>query len=79
MISGPQSRAARGLLGISQMELAKAAGVSERAIVKFEAGKKKTQASTKMVIRMALESMGVEFIGDRGLQLKAGSDPESSP
>jgi transcriptional regulator with XRE-family HTH domain len=57
-----QIRGARGLLGWSQTELAKAAGLSEPTIKRFETGhgaKVSEAAVAKMVA--ALEAAGVEF------------------
>ena len=67
MISIPQIRAARGLLGWSQIELARAAGLSEPTVKRAE-GTGKPSASVEAVDRMraALEAAGVVFIDEYG-------------
>lgn len=64
-ISGPQCRAARGLLGWSLDGLAVASEVAKRTLVSFEAGSA-CRSSTIQAIRAALESAGVEFIPENG-------------
>ncbi|HEY8066248.1 MAG TPA: helix-turn-helix domain-containing protein [Methylosinus sp.] len=62
-----QARAARGLLGWSQEQLAEAAGLSHPTVKRFETGKGanvSTDAVAKM--RAALEAGGVEFIAENG-------------
>ena len=72
MSSIAQIRGARGLLGWSQAELAKAAGLSEPTIKRFETSQ--TNVSEIAVAKMvaALETAGVEFTnGDQpGVRLK---------
>lgn len=59
-ISPAQSRAARGLLGWSQQDLATAAGLkSWRTIQRFESGERVPRAVADIVT--ALETAGVEF------------------
>lgn len=60
-----QIRAARGLLGISQSELAATAGVSLITVKRAEAGEA-TREGTGAAIRQALERKGVEFIEENG-------------
>jgi transcriptional regulator with XRE-family HTH domain len=67
MMTVPQARAARGLLGWSQTELAAAAELSLPTVKRFETGRGATvspEAVEKM--RLALESAGVEFIAENG-------------
>jgi transcriptional regulator with XRE-family HTH domain len=62
-----QVRAARGLIGWSQTELAEAAGLSLPTVKRFETDngvKVSDDAISKMVA--ALESAGVEFIPENG-------------
>lgn len=61
-----QCRAARALIGMTQTELAEAAGFGLSTIVDFE--KERRIVSTTAHIRMleALESAGVEFIAENG-------------
>ncbi len=69
-----QCRAARALIGMTQTELADAAGFGLSTIVDFE--KERRIVSTTAQIRMleALEEAGVEFIaensGGAGVRLK---------
>ncbi|MBB3772043.1 transcriptional regulator with XRE-family HTH domain [Angulomicrobium tetraedrale] len=65
-----QVRAARALLGWSQDDLAKAAGVSGPTVKRIEPGEGMLRTSDEIVskIRRAIEAAGIEFI-----------DPESPP
>lgn len=54
-------RAARGLLGLSQADLAKAAGVSRPMVVDFERETKPPSARTRERLRVGLEERGVVF------------------
>lgn len=65
-ISGNQITAARGLLGITQAELAEAAGLSMETIFKFEAGKSYPYASSLEKILSELERRGIEFTNGSG-------------
>jgi transcriptional regulator with XRE-family HTH domain len=71
-ISPAQSRGARGLLGISQGELASASGVSLRTIQHFEMGQRQPIPATLGAMQGALEAAGVEFTnGDEpGVKLR---------
>jgi transcriptional regulator with XRE-family HTH domain len=60
-----QSRAARGLIGWSQQQLAGAASVSLATIQLFETNKREPIPNNLTAIRRALESAGVEFIPAR--------------
>ena len=63
MIFAPEIRAARGLLGWSQLELAEAAGVGVATVRRLEgAGKVRGSAEVIWKIQTALEVAGVEFI-----------------
>ncbi|MDE3176820.1 MAG: helix-turn-helix transcriptional regulator [Pseudomonadota bacterium] len=66
MASIAQIRGARGLLGWSQPQLAKAADLSEPTIKRFETGL--TNVSEAAIAKMvsALEAAGVEFIAENG-------------
>lgn len=76
-ITARQCRAARGLLGISQRELAEAASVSLSAILDFETGTRNPRPATLAALRRAFEDAGVAFIpingGGQGVRLK---DPD---
>ena len=65
-ITREQSRAARGLVNMSQPKLAKELGVSPSTIANFERGARKPYRKTLARIREALEAAGVLFIdGDQ--------------
>jgi len=65
-ISPPQCRAARGLLGWTQQQLADHAGVGTVAINQLENGTSQPRRATLDVIRRAFEISGVEFIDENG-------------
>jgi transcriptional regulator with XRE-family HTH domain len=60
-----QSRAARGLLGWSQQQLADGASVSLATIQLFETNKREPIPNNLTAIRRSLEDGGVEFIPAR--------------
>jgi transcriptional regulator with XRE-family HTH domain len=64
MFTGPQCRAARGLLNWSIARLAEAAGVSWRTVQRAEAseGVPRMHIATLEKIQAALEAAGVELI-----------------
>lgn len=66
IVSVAQIRAARGLIGWSQVALAKAAGVSEPTIKRIEGGKASVSDDTRSAIRAALEAAGVIFVEENG-------------
>jgi transcriptional regulator with XRE-family HTH domain len=70
------SRAARGLLDITQEQLAAAAGVDVETIRRFERGDQRPYQTTLAKIREALERRGIEFTngGSPGVRLR----PENS-
>ena len=61
-ISPIQCRAARGILGWSQSDLASRAGVSTPTVSVFETGKRETHSNNLAAIRRALEDAGVEIL-----------------
>lgn len=61
-----QCRAARALIGMSQDELATAAGVAKRTIASFEAEGRRPYARTVAALREALEAAGAEFLDPNG-------------
>ena len=74
MISIPQIRAARGLLGWSQTRLAEEAGLSLPTVKRYEtASTVKVSQEAITLIQRALEAAGVEFLnhGQPGVRLKA--------
>jgi transcriptional regulator with XRE-family HTH domain len=66
MISAAQCRAARGLLGWTQYELAQRARVGIVTIHQVETGVTRPRRSTLDVIRRAFETGGAEFIAENG-------------
>jgi DNA-binding XRE family transcriptional regulator len=70
MITGRQIRAARGLLDMSRDELAKAAGLTKQGISKIEDGSVQPRAGTLADIVRVFNEQGVEFKGDRGVELR---------
>uniref|UniRef100_Q07NQ9 Putative transcriptional regulator, XRE family n=1 Tax=Rhodopseudomonas palustris (strain BisA53) TaxID=316055 RepID=Q07NQ9_RHOP5 len=57
-------KAARQVLDISQNDLAKAAGISERSIRKLESFDSDTTVRTIEAVQRALEDCGVIFLGE---------------
>lgn len=72
-ISPAQVRAARALLNLSQAELAKRAGVSQRSISGYEAETSQLMRANLAAVRQALEQAGITFTnGDEpGVRMKA--------
>jgi len=66
MVTPEQCRAARGLLGWSQQELAKKAHVGVVTVHQLEAAGSQPRPATLEVIRRAFESAGIEFIDENG-------------
>ena len=65
-----QLRAARGLLGWSQAELAARAGLSLPTVKRVEAGTgPRVSDEARAKLQRALEAAGVEFIGENGEEL----------
>ncbi len=65
-ITPKQCRAARGLLSISQQDLAKMANVGLSTIRSFESEKSTPIANNIKAIQVALEQAGIQFI-DNGV------------
>jgi transcriptional regulator with XRE-family HTH domain len=82
MISVAQIRAARGLLGWSQDQLADGAGLSVPTVKRMEAQSAiRVSDDARNAVRRALEKAGVEFIeengGGAGVRLKKRSRSKS--
>lgn len=65
-ITPAQSRAARGLLGWSQMDLSDASKTATKTIADFERGARTPYPRTLEDVQGALEKAGVEFIAQNG-------------
>ena len=80
MITGPQMRAARALLGFDQRQLAQAAGLSLPTIQRMEANNGVVRGNVDSLMKLvdALAAGGIELIGEganssghgRGVRLK---------
>ena len=66
-MTGNQLQAARALLGLTQAQVAEAAGISIPTVKRAE-GAGQISASTEAIaaIRVALEAAGVEFLAENG-------------
>ncbi|MFT5394112.1 MAG: putative transcriptional regulator [Gammaproteobacteria bacterium] len=81
MISAPQLKAARALLGIDQRMLAEAAGLSVPTIQRMEGSAGQVRGNVESLVKVveALERLGIELLGEssisqgvgRGVRLKA--------
>ena len=70
-LTAAQCRAARGLVGWSQQQLATASKVAKPTIANFEAGKSTPYDRTAKDLVAALEAAGVEFTnGDDSLGVR---------
>lgn len=65
MVTSSQIRAARAALGWTAVQLAAAAGVASKTILRLESepGVPQTTTGTLSKIQFALEAAGIEFIG----------------
>jgi predicted transcriptional regulator len=74
MITGPQMRAARALLGIDQKQLAERAGVSLPTIQRMEAseGTVRGVIDTLTKVVEAFDRAGVELISDNAISREGG-------
>jgi transcriptional regulator with XRE-family HTH domain len=61
-----QSRAARGLLQMTQAELAQAAGLGQSTVIDFERERRQVAPASVAAIRAALEQAGVIFVEPNG-------------
>ncbi|WP_417583415.1 helix-turn-helix transcriptional regulator [Pelagibacterium sp.] len=59
-----QIRAARGLVGWSQQDLAKKTGISRRSIMAIETSSAAARASTLKCIEQVFDEAGVEFLNE---------------
>lgn len=81
MVTAGQLRAARGLIGWSQQDLAEKAEVGRATIADFEAGKRAPYSTTLARLQETLTAAGVEFIpengGGAGVRLRKGGGIDS--
>jgi transcriptional regulator with XRE-family HTH domain len=70
MIASAQIRAARGLIGWSQKDLAKATGLSLAAVNNLERNVGAPRVQTLLFVQQALERAGVEFTESSGVRLR---------
>lgn len=70
MITGRQIRAARALLGLSQDELAKFAGLTKQGISKIEDSSVQPREGTLADIMRAINERGIEFTENQGVRFK---------
>jgi transcriptional regulator with XRE-family HTH domain len=67
MITASQCRAARGLIGWTQYDLAKRAGIGIVTVHQLEAGVSQPRRATLEVVQRAFEQAGVAFIDENGV------------
>ena len=85
MITGPQMRAARALLGIDQRALAQRSGLSLPTIQRMESSDGVIRGNVDSLMKLvdALAAAGIELIGEqaasqgggRGVRLTTASEP----
>lgn len=72
-VTPAQVRAARGLIGWNQGDLALAANVSRQTIADFELGKRTPVPNNLVAIKKALEAVGVRFVDETESPLGDGT------
>jgi transcriptional regulator with XRE-family HTH domain len=74
MISAPQLRAARALLGIDQKQLADLAGLSVPTIQRMEASEGVIRGNVDSLMKLiaALDAAGIELIGEGAISRDGG-------
>jgi len=79
LITGRQLRAARALLGMEQIDLAKRARVAIGTIRRMEsfAGEVGSRTETLSKVQAALERAGIEFLGEGRPGVRLHSQPAS--
>lgn len=77
VVTSKHARAARGLLGWTQHELATHAGVGLSTVRDLETGRRAVSADKLSAIRAALEAAGVELI-EKGGKIGAKIDAQTS-
>jgi transcriptional regulator with XRE-family HTH domain len=81
MITAPQMRAARALLGIDQRQLAELAGVSLPTIQRMEASEGNVRGVVDSLTKVveALDRAGVELIGEGAVSREGGRGVRLKP
>ena len=81
MITAAQLRAARALIGIDQRQLAAACGLSVPTIQRMEASEGVIRGNVDSLMKLvaALESLGVELIGEGFASSTGGRGVRISP
>jgi DNA-binding transcriptional regulator YiaG len=81
MISGPQLRAARSWLGLSQGEVASRASVGRGVVAEYERGARIPYGRSIAAIREVLEAEGIEFLfdGERAVGIRLMTTPPAEP
>lgn len=74
MITGPQMRAARALLGIDQKQLAELSGVSLPTVQRMEASEGTVRGVIDTLTKVvdAFDRAGIELIGDNAVSREGG-------
>lgn len=78
MISPAQCRAARGLLNLSQRQLADEAGLGLRSVQGFETGTRSLQSLAMGAVERVFAEKGISFISDPywlGVKIKVSCQP----
>lgn len=68
VVSPPQVRAGRALLGWTQQQLAERSALSLNAVKRLENGLGDPRLSTILAVRQALETAGIEFTAADGIK-----------
>ena len=74
MITGPQMRAARAMLGVDQRELARLSGLSLPTVQRMETSDGVVRGNVDSLMKLvgALQEAGIELIGDNAASNQGG-------
>jgi transcriptional regulator with XRE-family HTH domain len=70
MVTIPQIKAARALLGWTQRDLARISGLSLASVAQIESGAGKPRAATLNILQKAFEKYDIEFSDDPGVRIR---------